>query len=258
MENTITETDYQLIEDFFARNLDKANLSYFEHRLKEDIVFAQQVELYKYAKDKVTELYHPIQKSNENKFKARLNGLKKKEAVAHQQKKVWAIISSAAAIAVLVFFTIPFFTPSIPNDELATLANSNALEVNLHGIANDYNNRNTTLAKQNSLLEKKLVAAFSNEDYNKVLVFVGKMKGETSETIQLIKGITYRKLGQTAKAIPLFQQNKSQRDIALWNLATIYLEQKPVDKENARKYLKVLIEEDFNSKKEAQRILDNL
>lgn len=252
----ITENDYQLIEDFFDRNLDEVDLIYFENRLKEDPDFARQVDLYEYAQEKILALYEPAQKSNENEFKARLNHLKEKEQSPFQKKMVFTILGVAATIALLFFVNLPFLNSTISTETSIAQADFRGLQVNTDEMLTN-SSRATEEGGQDEPYQG-LLEAFKTKEYSTVLQIANQLEESDIEAVQLIIGIAYRKEGQIAQAVAYLEKVKGQRDIALWNLVTLYLEQNPIDKENARKYLKILIEEGFNSREEAERILDNL
>jgi len=261
----INEKDYQLIQGFFDRTLNETQLFNFKTRLAEDEDFAHEVELYEYAEAKVIDLYQPNKLVEDNDFRERLERLKTQasvEAIEQSKKKRFflspenrkKLLGIAATITFLMFVGIQYFAP--PPVDMIALANSKALEVNTDKF---YASNRGVHTPEKLQASKSMVTAFQTGKYKEVIALSQDVSIEKVAALELITGIAYRKLGETEKAETYFNGIKDiQRDIALWNLVALYLEAKPQEANKARYYLKEIIEADYNSKKAAIKILENL
>lgn len=252
----VKEQDYLLIRNFFERTLDDNKLALFNKKIKDkESNFAHQVELYEYAKTKITSLYSPLEDSEEVAFRQELDSLKKTENTSFKSKFIWTISSIAASIALLLSIGFQYYNVP-PSFNMQTLADSRALDVNIDGLHNSKRSSSQTLD-----LHKKIITEFNAGKYEAVITLSQKIASKETTTLQLIKGISHRKLQQNEKAISIFtelESQQSQRDIILWNFVAIYLTQEPIDKNSARYYLNKIRDDGYNSKEDAEKILDRL
>ncbi len=248
----MNEKDAQIIEQFLSGKLNDAEVKEFNSRLKEDVNFAKEFNLYKEVNDTLSKRFSD--KNRENELKETLISLGEKQVKANKNSsdlkpKVFFLQRYSkflVAASLVIFATLLWFTNSKPNfSDYATYPD---LELTTRG-----GNVNNHI--------KNAENSFNNKDYQtaqkelEILLKTDRTKVE----LQLYLAIFLMEQNHFNKADKILKKilngNSVYKDKAIWYLALSKLKQERYKK--CKEYLKK-IPKDASEYANAQDLLSKL
>ena len=244
-------TEY--IDDYFAGNLNPEDRKNFENQMQQDKNFAAEVAFYLAAKQALREELANEKKEWFRELASRNVDLSVKTRSA-QVRKMWVYRLAAAAVFVgVVFFAWSlFFRPST--------ASPNALADKY--ISTELENRPVTMGAKEDSMQTGL-RLYNEKQYNNALLqFEQIIQRDTANyKAKEYAGVSSLMLGNYDKALAYFQQLATYtRNYSNWGIfyeaLTLMKRNHPGDKEQARKLLKQVSDNDLDGKKTADQWLD--
>ncbi len=248
----MNEKDAQFIEQFLNDELNETEIKAFNSRLKDDVNFAREFNLYKEVNNTLSKRFSD--KDRENELKETLTILGKKYIKSNKNSsdvkpKVFFLQRYSkflVAASLVVFATLLWFTNSKPN--FSDYANYPNLELTTR--SNEVNNH-----------IKNAENLFNNKDYEaaqkelEILLKADRTKVE----LQLYLAICLMEQNHFSKADKILKKisngNSVYKDEAIWYLALSKLKQEQYEK--CKEYLKK-IPKDSSEYADAQDLLSRL
>lgn len=198
------EKKYQLIEDYLSEKLDDVSMENVTIKLKEDPLFAQEVQLHK-------ELADTFQNDEVNQFRQTLNQINKDSKEG--KTKIFSIrqrniILGLAATIALFFGSQMIFNRTISSTEL--------FSQNFEKYPLVFNNRsnNSTAAVLN-----KATQAYNNDDFDKAATLFDELliSNPKNYSFQFYKAIALLSNKQAEEAQPIFKEIIKVKPLCILN-----------------------------------------
>lgn len=251
---TKDKDDLQLIERFFERELTEQELADFEIRLKADHDFAEQVERFSYAHQKVEKIYYPNERETFIKHWEKILDTDEEAPIRKVKSIRYYLMRVAAAVILFVGLTLIIEQIGTPYGNFQQLALQNWEQLEI-----DMNKGTREQIIDSAVIWNKAEKAYKAKKFEETLNWL-EVFGDEPDAL-LWRGKCHFELRQMPKAISYFDaviQHKDggKKDLALWCQALAFLYEN--DKDAARKNLNIIIENKYPIARDAERLLEKL